>query len=403
MTQLASSISPKTPWLRRGAIFIALSIVALAVLLYLSHTWMSIPLDFSTYLSSTKALLNQQNAWNADQINAISHADYSYPDTFNAYGLWTPPTVMLFLVPFTFLPFPLAAYLWTFINLLLFWLAARLMHSWLPSLSTRRQIGLWLLYPPAIALLIWGQISGLVLLAYLLFIHLAQQRRDFAAGAVLIAATFKPHLGYLAVIFIAWWVFKQRRCQIALGFGAIMLVELGLITLLNPHWLIDYKTALAAPPLSFEASTISRVLYRSVFPDTPWVQFAGLIMSSAILIIYLILRQNPIDLLPTVPMLMAYSVVCAPYGWIYDQLVILPAFLWLVSESFRSRPAWWVWTLLLILSIAYYSQLWLYWGNNDSRLFWPPLLIALAWAIKMIKTVKTAQNQRAASPHSSTT
>jgi hypothetical protein len=349
--------------------------------LSLSYLWLNQPRDLAVYLSATRALMDHRSAWDAATISAIGHTYGYLPPDINASGLWTLPTVLPLLVPFTLLSFPLAAWLWTALNILLFQVELHLMAAWLPALTPRRRAGLMIMYPPALALLLWGQVVGVVLFGYVLFVTLTERRRDGLAGMCLALSTFKPHLGFLAWIWIGWWIVKHRRWKIILGTAIGLLIDIGLVFILNPNWLGDYRAAVAALPLSYDASTVWRVIYRLFLPDAPWIQFAGVAISIVILVVYLARQRSDMRLLPAVPVLMLCSVICAPYGWIYDQLIALPAFLWIANDLFERSPAWWVWGLLLIPAVLYYLQSGTHWGDNNPLLFWLPLLVAIMWVI----------------------
>jgi hypothetical protein len=344
----------------------------LAVLAWLalqaSYAWLVVPRDFSVYLASTKALLLQHSPWDAVQISAVAH-DYGYmPEGMNAAGLWTLPMVFPFLAPFTLLPYPLAVWLWSFINLLLLWADAKMIRQWLPDLKPRTQIILMAAFPPVFALLLWGQIPGLVLFGYLAFAACAQRRRDGLAGLCLVLTTFKPHLGFLALIFIAYWIVRERRWKVAAGLILGLAVVIAVVFVFSPNWITDYRNAVQDPPLSYDASTFFRVLHRVIFPQQPLTQFIGLVASSVSLLIYLIWRRpRLLSLMPMIPFLLAWSMTLAPYGWIYDQIVALSALLWLVYSGLKRHPAWFVWTLVGAGSAAYYSGKWCAVGATTIR------------------------------------
>ena len=373
-------------------------VLMLAVVAWLavqaSYAWLVVPRDLSVYLASTKALLLQRSPWDAATISAVAHAYGYMPAGMNAAGLWTLPMIFPFLAAFTLLPYSLAAWLWCFLNLLLLWADANLIRQWLPGLKLRTQVILMAAFPPVFALLLWGQVPGLVLFGYLAFIYCAERRRDGLAGLALTLTTFKPHLGFLALIFIAYWMVRERRWKVAVGLLLGLAISMALVFVFSPNWMMDYRNAVQTPPLSYDASTLFRVLYRVVFPQQPWIQFGGLAASSIGLLGYLIWRRPRFDLLPMMPLLLAWSVALAPYGWIYDQIVALPALIWLVHSALQRHPAWFVWTLVAAGSAAYYLQVVRGWGDNNPLIFWAPLVIALLWTWQLWHEHRVLIHQR---------
>lgn len=370
-----------------------LAVVA-GLVLQASYAWLVMPRDLSVYLASTKALLLQRSPWDAAQISSVAHAYGYMPADMNAAGLWTLPMVFPFLAPFTLLPYPLAAGLWSFVNLLLLWADANLIRQWLPGLKPRTQVILIVAFPPVFALLLWGQIPGLVLFGYLAFIYCAWRHRDVLAGLCLVLATFKPHLGFLALIFIAYWIVREQRWKVVAGLVLGLSLVIGLVFVFSPNWITDYRNAVQDLPLSYDASTFFRVLHRVIFPQQPETQFIGLVASSIGLSVYLLWRRPHIGLLPMIPFLLTWSISLAPYGWIYDQIVALPALMWLVNTALKWHPAWFVWALVVAGSVAYYLQVVRGWGDNNPLIFWAPLAISLLWTWQLWRERQVNVHQR---------
>lgn len=341
-------------------------------------------LDLGVYLSSSRALLARQNPWNDSILTTIAHANGYLSHEARVFGLWTPPTVLLLLIPFSPLPFFWASLLWILVNLQCLVIVCRIISKWYPVMSMPRLISISFLFPPFTALLVWGQISGLVLLGYVAFINFAQKKRDWFAGLSLLLTTFKPHLGFLAWIFVGFWVLKHRRWRILYGFVVGLVIALGLITLIHPLWLRDYQLSMSNSPLRYEASTIFRRVHVDLLPNRPWVQFAGTVAISMCLVVFLLVYNKNLEFFPSISLLLLLSILFAPYGWMYDQVVTLPAYILLADDLFRKHPVWFVWSVLALPSLGYYYQIYLNWGVNDNRLFWFPLMMAIALIVRLI-------------------
>ena len=381
---------PKTPhkWKRQNisseSVIIVLVFVFYFAAFYIRYNIGFRPLDLGVYLSASNALLARQNPWNDSTLTMIAHANGYLSHEVRVWGLWTPPTVLLLLGPFSLLPFNVTSYLWIVLNLQCIVIVCKIIARWLPVMTVPKLIVISLAFPPFAALLVWGQISGLVLLGYVAFINFAQRRRDWFAGLSLLLTTFKPHLGFLVWIFLGFWILKHRRWRVFYGFLVGLVIALGLITLIHPLWLRDYQASLSNSPLRYEASTIFRIIHINLFPQWPWVQFAGVVISSLCVVIFLLIRNENLRLLPSIPFLLLLSVFFAPYGWVYDQVVTLPAYVWLANDLFRKHPAWFAWSVLAIPNLGYYHQIYLTWGDNDNRLFWFPLMMTVIFIVRGI-------------------
>jgi len=90
--------------------------------------------------------------------------------------------------------------------------------------------------------------------------------------------------------------------------------------------------------------------------------------------VYWGLRQgDALAIRPTGDWLLALSVIAAPYGWCYDQVILWPFFVGVV-DRWRSHPLlrFFIYPGVAGLSVLYYLQFFQTLGNNDVRFFWFP-------------------------------
>jgi hypothetical protein len=120
------------------------------------------------------------------------------------------------------------------------WLTLRVV-AWRPPFWLLAVMLLWVMldYPQARGIIL-GQFAIFGFFSLALALYLLQHGHDGWAGAVLVLATIKPTLVFLAVPFLLLWTVLRRRWRFALGFGVTLTAAMLLSWLLLPTWLTDW-------------------------------------------------------------------------------------------------------------------------------------------------------------------
>ena len=153
-----------------------------------------------------------------------------------------PPFEALLYVPFTYLSYIRAYFLWDVLNLGFIALTVWLIRPWLPTLSAEfPRLLYWLpfaFFPVAYALM-QGQDSIMLMALYTLAYVCLRRGRDFHAGACLGLGLFKFHL----VLPFAFILLLRRRWRAIGGLAAVAAVEIGISwALVGWHELLYYPT-----------------------------------------------------------------------------------------------------------------------------------------------------------------
>jgi len=230
-----------------------------------------------------------------------------------------------------------------------------------------------------------GQISGLVLIGLVLGVWCLQTRHDVLAGSALLLAMIKPQIGYLVLWLVMWWVLCRRRWQVALGMTAAALASMALLWVLFPGWLPAYWTLLRSHPsvfFSISAATLGGLAY--ALWGTHVLRFAGVLLLP--LTGVLLPLVDRLGWLTTMNIALLASVPLAPYGFNYDQVVLLPSMVQMMAWMRRGElPKRWAWTIAigLLLMNAVLLRMLMLPSIYNHWLAWPPLVLgglyALAW------------------------
>jgi hypothetical protein len=146
--------------------------------------------------------------------------------------------------------------------------------------------------------------------------------RDGWAGAALVLSLSKPQLMYLTLPVILIWAATQRRWRVWLGLGAAAALGLAIATILSPGWFASYAPALGSANFWVRVSaTIGGVGKALLGSDA--LRYLGVF--TLLLIPWLVQLFNRRGPLTGVNVALLISLPLAPYGWSFDQIMLLPA------------------------------------------------------------------------------
>ena len=162
------------------------------------------------------------------------------------YPLW----VMIFYVPLSIAPYPLALAIWmTMLEIglpLLVWLAVRL-NRWRASPRLLIvMIVFFILSYHGMRAIFSGQIAvfeSLLVVGGLLAI---QREKDVAGGILLAVSLVKPHLSAFLLLFVILWSISMRRWRLLISLILSPLLLLGLCLLLSRDWMLMWLRSLVA-------------------------------------------------------------------------------------------------------------------------------------------------------------
>ena len=320
-----------------------------------------------------------------------------------AFGFTYPPYVALLIAPLAVLPLPVATTLWLLIGQASLLAACRLL-TWFPGLPSALPPGpsnptarhfRWLvlvavLWPPALANLLFGQFAVLVLFLLVAVRSLLLRERPLLAGVCLAAAIVKPQLVVLALpllLIAAWERPGWRRLWLGCLGGVALLLAAGFAV--APDWVMAWgqETATYAR-VAAPVSTVGLLL--RLAPATDWTWLVTLLLQAGVVaavgwLALRLVRQRSGGALPEVaglvaPVIIATSLASPPlYEWNSVLLLVpLAEALFTIRQRLASaqRPFWPVIVVVLLLSVVTAPLALAY--PNQSRVVWP-LLVTAAW------------------------
>lgn len=312
--------------------------------------------DFVVYWATGQQLVHHANPYDGASLLAVERSA-GYPREFAVMYMRNLPWTLPFVYPLGLLPSRPAFLLWSFLLLLLIGVCVRLLWNLVGRAGSQRQV-LGYSFAPALVCLIAGQTSLFSLLGLVLFLRL-HQSRPFWAGAALWLCALKPHLFLPFGVVLLLWIVVSRNYRLLLGAVSALAASCLLAYWIDPQAWAQYQQMVQVSDFKTDFIPCFSFLLR-YFVNLKWIWlqfiFAGL--GSLWAIYYYWTHRRNWDWLREGSLLMLVSILVAPYAWVYDQSLALPAVLRGVALA-RSREVLGIVALLsALIEIAQFSGHW---------------------------------------------
>jgi hypothetical protein len=299
--------------------------------------------DYIVYWATGKLLLHHANPYNPTLIGILEHsAGLTVP---GSYYMRNPPWGLpLALLPALF-GARAAAVLWTLMLLGVLLVAVRAVWPAVGVPNNRLAL-LGYLFPPALNCVISGQTSLFLLLGLALFLRL-HKSRPFWAGASVWFWTLKPHvLLPFALVWLAW-VLLTRAWRMLAGSVAAMAVSCLLTECLDPRaWMQYLHWSRNSGITNQKIPCLGVALRQLIHPASFWITFIPLLVGSAWALFWFARHRRHWNWIEHGSALVLVSIFVAPYCWIWDHSVAIPALLFAVCRTTSRWP-------LTLLALAY--------------------------------------------------
>jgi len=225
---------------------------------------------------------------------------------------------------------------------------------WLLTLLAGLSVSIWILwllngrpdsrfhllgyiFAPALACLMAGQVGIFLLLGVALFLYL-HQTRPLLAGAALALCALKPHLFLPFALVLLLWALRRRAYGILAGFSAALAASLALSFCLDVHAWQQYSQMMRAGGAVNEAVPVLSVIFRNLLDrHAVWLQFVPQACACAWALGYYWTRRNRWSWMDHGLLVLLVSAMCTPFGWFFDESMLLPAVLAGVYRAVETR------------------------------------------------------------------
>jgi hypothetical protein len=250
-----------------------------------------------------------------------------------------------------------------------------------------------IVFTPGLNALRIGQISPWLLAGVVGFLIAERGRRDLLAGASLSVLMIKPHVAYLFWLAALWWAWQSRRRGVLVGWLAALVVASAITLVLVPDLFANYLSAAGDPPLGWATAAVGFWLRALVGPERAWLQFLPFIVGLAGLAIWFWRRHGPWVWANLASPLLLCSVLTTPFGWSFDQIVLLPVVLDLVARLRRAKPVQQATALGLLglFQLALLTQNYYQFGDHFSVWYAMALAVLYCWFRNRVRGGETLQ------------
>lgn len=349
--------------------------------------------DFTGYWSASYLLAQRENFSDPLRLDQVERQLAHWTGDFTLIT-WNPPWLLSLLLPLTAVSFDRAVWLWLLTNITMIFVGTILAWVTFAGRAATRQRA-WIApligfaFVPTLIAISQGQVNILIFFGLALFLFLESRGYLLGAGAALVLTTIKPHIVYITTPLLLLRALYRRSWRLLFGFG-LAIVGLTLITfLLRPSFLSEYsQTTNAGNLLDWQTPTVGGIVAAT------WGWQGAKLMGIVILplvIIWWWYYRNELQSAELVPITLLISVATAPFGWSYDQVVLLipivQIVVWVVDGRY-SRPERiaLIATLIVIDLLFFYQRTHM---QSEVEAFWSPLAITLvyAWAFWRKQTI----------------
>ncbi|MGP8268430.1 MAG: glycosyltransferase 87 family protein [Terracidiphilus sp.] len=298
--------------------------------------------DFITYWATGQQLVHHGNPYDPAAVSRIEW-DAGFQGGASYY-MRNAPWALPLALPLGYVGAQAAALPWSLVMLGLLFASARMLWKVFRQGGARLD---WIGYcfPPALFCVILGQTSILLLFGLAVFLRL-HKSYPFVAGAALWFCTLKPHLFLPFVLVLLVWIVVSRSYRILLGGLAAFAAGALLTTSIDPAAWSQYLYYMRTSVVTQEFTPcLGDVLRDSIRPSAEWLAFVPCIVACVWALAWFWPRRRSWNWLENGNLLMLVSLLVAPFGWIFDQTLAIPAILFAVS---RKPSRIWMYALALI-------------------------------------------------------
>jgi hypothetical protein len=330
-------------------------------------------IDFVQYWTAARLVLGGQKPYDPLLVDQVQQtlAVKEHPIL-----MWNPPFILPLFLWTQLLPFRVAANVWLVMSLGLFAASLGLLcslHRIASPLRNRYLLAYCLtLYPLALQCQ-YGQISSLLLVSLCGFLFFLNKNKLFLAGLALSISFVKPHLLYLVYVLLFIEAIYTKNWRVWAGIGCGIAVLTSITVVLQPSIIISYLKAWQQSPVYWQTPTVGSWLQYFTQTHTLFIrQLPTAIVGSVSLYFFIAKRPFFTSVTNSIALLLPWSLVTAPYGWVYDQMLLLPSVAYVLSIDKRTNAQRWRGAMLLggNLLMALLSD-----GIGQQWMIWYPVLV----------------------------
>jgi len=299
--------------------------------------------DFVVFWATGQQLVHHANPYDAVAMKQIEHAA-GLNTGYNVLFMRNPPYALPLALPLGLFGIRIGAVLWS-MALVACLIVSVLMLWRMRGRPPNHLHWLGLSFGPALVCAMMGQTTLFSLLGYVLFLDL-HRKRPFLAGVSLWLCLLKPHLFIPFGVVLLLWILLFRKFKVLAGALVALAASCAVVYLLDPTAWADYARMMHTNlPEKEYIPCLVVVLRLWLRPHSVWLQYLAPALGSVWALVYFWPRRHAWEWEQSGNLLVLVSLVAAPYSWVYDGGLAIPA---LLQGAYATRSR----ILLAILAVA---------------------------------------------------
>lgn len=331
-------------------------------------------IHFVEYWAAGRLQLTGHNPYSPDQLYPLQQSVGLTRDRPEI--MWNPPWTLSFVIPFGMLSYPISRLLWLIFHFALILFCA----NWLWYFYGGPVRHYWIAWAvsftffPTLDVLLAEQIPPLILLGLVGFLYFGRRKQWWWAGVFLVLIAIKPQILYLFWIALILWVLNKRCWSLVLSGSAAFFLATSIPLISNPDAVRQYLHlyTIANPgPLDWATSTLGSLLRLLFGPEKWWLPLVPSILGTLWFFLYWKQHRETWDWAERLPLIILVSLATTFFGWMGDQVVLLPAViqatLWILQSHRHSVSNWPILfyiatnSLAGVMNILKITALWYFW------------------------------------------
>jgi hypothetical protein len=330
--------------------------------------------DFVAFWSTGQLLANHANPYDAAALLQLERAA-GFPSQYDVMYMLNPPWNLPLVYPLGFLSLHTASVAWSLLQLACFAISVKMLSVMYGRQKHFRDV-LGFTFAPALICLIMGQLTLFALLGLVLFLRY-YRTLPFLAGMALWFCLLKPHLMLPFGLVMLVWIFESKNFLVLLGTVFSVGASGGMALYLAPHSWHQYLTAFGNPGSQYSFVPCVSVLLRIwISKNVSGLEYLPAAAASMWALFYFWRRRATWDWRVDGSLLILVSIFAAPYAWLYDQALAVPALMQGVHAT-GSKP---LLITLALLTVLVESALMAIIWKPETLYIWT-LWSAPAWVI----------------------
>ena len=311
--------------------------------------------DFVVYWATGQQLVHHADPFDPHLMHLVEHSTgFSAKGTF---FMRNPPWSLPIVWPLGFFGARVAALPWSLLLLGLLILSAHMLWEMFGP-SDKHLDMLAYFFPPALICVVMGQTSLFLLLGLVLFLRF-HRTRPFWGGAALWLCTLKPHLFVPFGLVLLVWIVVGRNWRVLYGALAALAASCALTEMIDPAAWSQYLHWAGTSGISNEYIPCLSVELRNLInPQAHWLAFVPVVLGSVWALGYYWRNRHRWDWLEHGNTLMLVSLLVAPYCWIYDQTLALPALMYAAWRTASRMQLAFLASVFIVIELETFLAFW---------------------------------------------